>query len=310
MKKIILFCLLLTCFLAQAQNDYRVSIAPTAGYMLKDGFIGEQLVLEDSKFQMVFGAGIDQNAEISIQIKPSLIFLKDGKSRFMVSPLWLKGGDGNLLTIAHGAQWTRPFGKKSTFTLGVDVWVDQNKPAVWPAKSGEFGWMPSATYRFDLIGNSYGHELSGLSVATYLKQLKPTKWDYIALSLLAVDGVARGAYNARYADQKVFEKKFKGISATDFGGSKEDLRKYIIDEDGTIIGMKSQLFGNFGRDSWHTLDDIGKWAGRLGASVFTFGLTVDIYKFKKHPLASITKGIAIAGISSGLENMTYHWLRQ
>ncbi len=83
-----------------------------------------------------------------------------------------------------------------------------------------------------------------------------------------------------------------------------------MSDDGSINRHKPEWLGNFGRDIHHTAGDISKVSSRVGFGTFAIGAYVDIKQFKKKPLAIITKGIIIWGISSLTEKMTYDYLRK
>ncbi len=145
-----------------------------------------------------------------------------------------------------------------------------------------------------------------------LVDLKPTKFDYAALSLGIVDGVAKGTLEALHADPKAVQNKFK-LDPYQFGGSEDWQRNYKTnryrDSEGNINPHKSELLGNFGRDMHHTAGDISKFSSRVGFGTFAIGAYIDLKTFKKKPLAVIAKGVIIWGISSMTEKLTYNYLR-
>ena len=74
-------------------------------------------------------------------------------------------------------------------------------------------------------------------------------------SLMSFSGAIWGGREAFYADARVFERKW-GVDPYSFFGSNQWERKYknnrFLGEDGKPNQMKSQIFGNFGRDYLHT----------------------------------------------------------
>lgn len=110
-----------------------------------------------------------------------------------------------------------------------------------------------------------------LSVSPYLpKQVEikstPAKtffgWgDVAAWAFSGLGGAAMGLREAQHADPDVFERPCSetsfficGKSPISFWGSQQWRRKYNNND--PAQGKKSELFGNFGRDSWHTLDKL------------------------------------------------------
>lgn len=108
---------------------------------------------------------------------------------------------------------------------------------------------------------------------------------------------------AYHADPYIFEKKWR-VDEYSFWGSKQWERKYVGNRyltDGVPNKMKSQMFGNFGRDFWHS--------SGYTSGLFVIGGTFTIGNSKQktgHKLIDM-------GIGSlmflGFSKLTYNLLR-
>jgi len=147
--------------------------------------------------------------------------------------------------------------------------------------------------------------------SSFIRDLKPTKYDIIPIGLIAVDGISRGALQSYHKDNSIFEKRF-GASKFGFWGSQSWQRNYqgnkYQNSDGSINPHKKEYFGNYGRDFYHTFDDHTKISGRLASGVFSIGAVIDIKNKDKNVFAVASKGIVIWLIGSLLEKTTYQML--
>jgi hypothetical protein len=119
------------------------------------------------------------------------------------------------------------------------------------------------------------------------KKERVNDWFYLedagTLIFSGFAGFCYGMREASHAEPKVFETPCNktrfpvcGKSPTSFYGSQQDRRKY--DENGK---MKTQLFGNFGRDLWHTADKVSRLSIALSVAVPLCGKTGKTEKWLK-----------------------------
>lgn len=134
----------------------------------------------------------------------------------------------------------------------------------------------------------------------YVDWRKATGWVVMGFA-----GSIWGAREAFYADERVFERKW-GVDPYSFFGSHQWERKYkgnrYLNSDGTVNPIKTQLFGNFGRDYWHTSKYLVWGAG----TVFMFERGLSKQKFW-HKVIDIAVGGVLFSASS---NLTYQILRK
>lgn len=119
---------------------------------------------------------------------------------------------------------------------------------------------------------------------------------------MTIAGGLWGGREAYYADNTVFERHF-GVGKYDFGGSHEWERKYAHNRynDG-LNKRKTQLFGNFGTDYWHT----SKYVVFTIGIPFTFNRSASNQKIQYRLLDIVIGGI----LYSTASNLTYNYLRK
>lgn len=127
-------------------------------------------------------------------------------------------------------------------------------------------------------------------------------WDGRTISawLLSMGtGLAHGMREAYHADPYVFEKRW-GVTSESFWGSDAWKRNYINND--PDLPHKHELFGNVGRDIWHTSGFVSK-TGLISAS-FAIGSRGGIPR--KYRVANWLIGF---GIHSLFATITYKTLR-
>jgi hypothetical protein len=151
-------------------------------------------------------------------------------------------------------------------------------------KWNQSAYFATATKPKPLDWSTYGKTIDGKQISIWL-------W-------YAAAGTGFGAREAYHADQTIFEKKW-GVSPTSFWGSQAWKRNYIGSNPDNP--HKSEIFGNVGRDFWHTFGLASKGA----MFTATFAITQ-----RKHPVkyrvANAFLGYALQSIFSSL---TYNALR-
>lgn len=144
-------------------------------------------------------------------------------------------------------------------------------------------------------------------IGLFLKEMKPTKWDYATIGLLTIEAIANAGIDAVRKDPDVFERKF-GVGDYDWGGSEDWQRNYVGNRyqnaDGGANRHKSEVFGNFWRDFDHTAKDVRKWTARLGGAGFAVGFVIDI-RSGEPVWPRLAKGALISGASSLIERAAY-----
>lgn len=139
-------------------------------------------------------------------------------------------------------------------------------------------------------------KLKALDWSTYGKTVdgkQITTW-----ALFAGAGVAFGMREAYHAQPTVFETRW-GVGRKSFWGSEAWQRNYIGN---TYPGRhKSELFGNVGRDFWHTAGATSK------AFMFTATFSTAV---RKHPMKyKIANALIGYGLQSLFSSLTYNALR-
>lgn len=126
-----------------------------------------------------------------------------------------------------------------------------------------------------------------------------------SFSLMGFSGALHGAREAYYADPTVFERHFKA-HPYGFGGSHEWERKYVgnryKNDSGLPRPIKSQAFGNFGRDYWHT-------ARYLNHGI-NIGLSLTIGASKQPLRHKIIDGVLAFATHELFSSLTYKTLRK
>lgn len=134
-------------------------------------------------------------------------------------------------------------------------------------------------------------------------QYKITPKKILTWSTFAAGGTIWGMREAYHADPYIFEKKW-GVDEYSFWGSKQWERKYVGNRyltDGVPNKMKSQMFGNFGRDFWHS--------SGYTSGLFVIGGTFTIGNSKQkftHKLIDMSIGSLVF---LGFSKLTYNLLR-
>lgn len=123
-------------------------------------------------------------------------------------------------------------------------------------------------------------------------QYKITPKKILTWSTFAVGGSVWGMREAYHADPYVFEKKWR-VNPYSFWGSKAWERNYVGNKYHPKAIHKDELFGNFGRDFWHTSGYVS--GGLLIGGTFIIGSSKQ--KFS-HKLIDIGIGGIIGYISS------------
>lgn len=129
-------------------------------------------------------------------------------------------------------------------------------------------------------------------------QYKITTKKILTWSAFGIAGSIYGAREAYHANPYCFEQKWR-VGEYSFWGSKQWERNYIgnryTNESGFPNKHKTEIFGNFGRDYWHTS---GYVSGTLVVgSTFTIGMSKQKIK---HKLLDLLIGSSCFIISSNL----------
>lgn len=116
----------------------------------------------------------------------------------------------------------------------------------------------------------------------------------IAIILSAIGGVLMGLREALHADPHVFERIWK-VGPVSFWGGEQWKTKYVDNDPSKK--MKTQLFGNFGRDMWHTFDKLQ----RICLVVSTVVATICVQRFgaETHWKVALLAALALAPYSIG-----------
>ena len=122
---------------------------------------------------------------------------------------------------------------------------------------------------------------------------------------MAIAGSLHGAREAFHADPTVFERKWHS-GPYSFFGSHQWERNYETNRyrspDGTINEHKSEVFGNFGRDYWHTSDKLIL----VGTGYFCISRAGSKQSWK-HKALDLIIGSTVLSVSSWL---TYKYFRR
>lgn len=142
-------------------------------------------------------------------------------------------------------------------------------------------------------------------IVSYAQRYKVT-WNKVGTwTAMGVSGAMWGAREAYHADSRVFEKKFK-VGEYSFWGSQQWQRNYVNNRyyaiDGRINPHKPEIFGNFGRDYWHT----SSWLNMGITKVADFSIGNSKQPFK-HKFLDLAIGTTISIITA---NLTYKLLRK
>jgi hypothetical protein len=126
-------------------------------------------------------------------------------------------------------------------------------------------------------------------------------WDgkqFVVWGLFAATGVVHGMQQAYHADPYVFERKW-GASEYGWWGSESWVRNYHGNDPDKP--HKTELFGNFGRDVWHTTDRV---------HTVSLSLAISGTATRKHPIKyRIANAIIGMAVRSLFSNITYETLR-
>lgn len=289
---------------------------------------GFNIVLEDKRFQ--FKAAVLTDAKelnAVIQAGPVLGY-EEGRTRFIISPKLVS----NIRTNHFKVYITPEFNvrlNKFTLSLGADCAIkktnsfiiNENENRQWKS------YVPTITPSITVEYLMYGKRLKLNKVKSekvILPDLNWNRWNTYAFILGLVDGAIRGASDAFYADPYFFEKKgFNGLFWAHNGWEAKYANNSYLDENGNVNPMKSQFFGNFGRDYKHTADDISKFTSRYMGIALGISAGVEVLKVIKHCDdrgighriknkvvkrtigKEIIKASLIWGVSSLLENKVY-----
>jgi len=151
-----------------------------------------------------------------------------------------------------------------------------------------------------------------------------TWWDAGALVGGLTSAVGRGTMNALRKDQGSLQ-RYLGVEDYDFGGKNDwelnyENNRYWNETTNAPNKHKSEVLGNFGRDAWHTADEMAKTGDRLGTACFLIGAAIDVMKVANTPhkspaakkkairrkvIGCAVKGAALWAISSVMEQKTY-----
>lgn len=143
-----------------------------------------------------------------------------------------------------------------------------------------------------IVPKNLRRKLEGKYVITGKKVLQWTAF--------GIGGIVYGAREAYHADAYIFEKKW-GVDPYSFWGSCQWERNYhggrYLNENGLPNEHKSEMFGNIGRDFWHTSGYVS------GALVLTGTFTIGTGKQKfKHKLFDMLVGSVVFWTASSLTN--------
>jgi len=127
-------------------------------------------------------------------------------------------------------------------------------------------------------------------------QYKITIPKIIAWSTFVKGGMVYGARETYHADTRIFEKKW-GVDPYSFWGSKQWERNYVGNRYHINAIHKDEMFGNFGRDFWHTSGYVS------GGFVLTGTFIIGSSKQKvTHKIIDLGIGSFLFLISSSLTN--------
>lgn len=154
----------------------------------------------------------------------------------------------------------------------------------------KLGWNESAFFKDApkekfLNWQSYTKTLDGKQYATWYA--------------FAVSGIATGMREAYHADRYVFQIRW-GVGAESFWGADAWKRNYHGNNPSNQ--HKSQVFGNVGRDIWHTAHFVDTFV--LVGGSFTIGARKQPIKYR---VANLAAGMALRWLA---QNITYETLRR
>lgn len=112
-------------------------------------------------------------------------------------------------------------------------------------------------------------------------------------------GIMQGCREAYHADPAVFERKF-GAAPLSWWGSEQWKRNY--QDNDPEKPHKTEIFGNVGRDMWHTFN--------AGRATLAIGATFVIGVQKKPVKQRVIEVLIGAGLQALTGNITYNILRQ
>ena len=115
---------------------------------------------------------------------------------------------------------------------------------------------------------------------------------------MAISGVLHGAREAYHADPYVFERGF-GVAPSSFWGSDAWKRNYF--QNNPTNGHKTEIFGNVGRDFWHTSNFLEKG--------LTFSASFWIGCRKKTTTQKIMNMLVAVAVRSVASTATYQIVR-
>lgn len=159
----------------------------------------------------------------------------------------------------------------------------------WVSKPYKTGWNNAAWFQAQPKEKFLDWQNIGMSWDG--KQL--TAWGALALS-----GVAHGMREAYHADPYIFEDSWNA-NPDGFWGSDAWKRNYHNND--PKQGHKAEYFANFGRDVWHTADEVDVFG--LSLSSIGTGMRKQPWKYR---LANFAIGM---GIRTLFARVTYETLR-
>jgi hypothetical protein len=288
--------------------------------------IGAGFVLDDKRF--LFEAGVVGNQDqLSGIIKAGPVLASDGRTRLILSPKLTSNIRNNewSVSIVPELNWRQG---KWTASLGADcrlkkerAWmVTETQNESWTTHSPKINMNASVQYLM------YGKRYSPTKTPKKDRQKIQhglTWWDAGALVCAVGSGLGRGTINALRKDPGSLQ-RYLGVGDYDWGGGNDWERNYennrYRNEDGSYNTHKSEILGNFGRDAWHTADEMSKWGDRFGSACFIVGSAIEVCKVANQPYKSPSakkkairkkifncalKGAVLWAISSVIENKTY-----
>jgi hypothetical protein len=318
---------LIALFGATAFVNGQGSLNVVGGFQFAKPTAGIGFSLDDKRFVFEMQVGGNKDHLTGI-IKAGPVLARDGRSRLVLSPKLISNVRTNEFTVSINPEWIWRH-DKWTVSIGADCrlkketayMVNETQNESWTTHSPKINFNASVQYLM------YGKRFS--------PQRKPAKdrqkiqhgltwWDAGAMVCAVGSGLGRGTINALRKDPGSLQ-RYLGVGDYDFGGIQDwqlnyENERYWNEETNMPNKHKSEVLGNFGRDGWHTADEMTKWGDRIGSVCFVVGSAIQIYKVANMPYKSASakkkairrkvigcavKGAVLWAVSSVTENGTY-----
>jgi hypothetical protein len=285
--------------------------------------IGVSGVLEDRRF-LFEGQILGNQERLTGVIKAGVVLAGENSSRFIIGPKLTSNIRTNEFVVSINPELNFR-SNRFTFSAGADLRLKKEKAFM----QNETTDISYDTYNPRInLNAAIQYTMYGKRYNPHVEKFEHNKvglnwWDAGALVLGTVSAVGRGTMNALRKDQGSLQ-RYLGVGDYDFGGKNDWERNYennrYKNEDGSYNAHKSEIIGNFGRDAWHTADEMSKWGDRVGSACFIVGSAIEVCKVANQPYKSPSakkrairkkvfncalKGAALWAVSSVIENKTY-----